>query len=49
MRTKYSLNKTKSIPLDPTEDFTNVPRPIVAIISMFKKALGKTPGQYFSK
>lgn len=30
MRTKYSSNETKSIPLDPREDFTHVPRPIVA-------------------
>jgi len=31
MRTKYNSNKTKSIPLDPKEDFGSIPRPIVAM------------------
>ena len=31
MKTKYSSNKTKTIPIDSTEDFTSIPRPIVAM------------------
>jgi len=31
MTTKYISNKTNSIPLDPVEDFSSVPRPIVAM------------------
>lgn len=31
MRTKYISNKTDSIPVDPKEDFSRIPRPIVAM------------------
>jgi hypothetical protein len=30
MQTKYSSNKTQSIPLDPPKDFTRAPQPIDA-------------------